>query len=81
MIAYLDAVALTHDLPEHGLRRGDVGTVVYIYGPDAFEVEFVTGGGTTVAVLTLGPDAVRLLETSDLLHVRERENAPPAFDR
>jgi hypothetical protein len=34
----LDVVALTVDLPQSGLVRGQVGTVVFVYGPDAFEV-------------------------------------------
>ena len=39
-IRLLDVVALTEDLPEHGLVRGQVGTVVEELVPDAFEVEF-----------------------------------------
>lgn len=36
------AVALTCDLPSHGLVRGDVGTAVLVHGNGAaFEVEFV----------------------------------------
>ena len=31
-IKELDAVALTCDLPEQGLKRGDVGTVVLVHG-------------------------------------------------
>ena len=38
-IRLLDAVALTDDLPEHGLVRGQVGTVVEELLPDAFEIE------------------------------------------
>jgi hypothetical protein len=33
-------VALTADLPEHGLRAGKVGTVVDTLGEHTFEVEF-----------------------------------------
>jgi hypothetical protein len=73
MISYLDPVVLTRDLPERGLRRGDVGAVVHEHAPGTYEVEFVTGGGTTVALVTLGHDAVRSLTGSDVLHVRERE--------
>jgi hypothetical protein len=71
MIRILDTVVLTRDLPEHGLRRGDVGAVVHVYAEAAYEVEFVTGGGTTLAVLTLEGAALRSLAPSDLLHVRE----------
>lgn len=31
-IELLDVVALTHDIPKHNLRRGEVGTVVEIPG-------------------------------------------------
>ena len=39
-IELLDVVALTEDLSEHGLVRGQVGTVVEELPPDAYEVEF-----------------------------------------
>ena len=40
-IKLLDVVALTDDLPEYKLWRGQVGTVVEILaGGTAFEVEF-----------------------------------------
>jgi hypothetical protein len=53
-IKELDAVALTCDLPEQGLVRGDVGTAVLVHGSGAaFEVEFVGYDGHTVALVTL----------------------------
>ncbi|MSU77767.1 MAG: DUF4926 domain-containing protein [Gemmataceae bacterium] len=39
-IQLLDIVALTEDLPNRGLGRGQVGTVVEFLAPDAVEVEF-----------------------------------------
>ncbi len=67
----LDAVALTCDLPEHGLQRGDVGTAVLVHGDDvAFEVEFVGYDGHTVALLTLESSQVRPLHASDTPHAR-----------
>lgn len=53
MYKLLDIVALTHDIPEAGLRRGDLGAVVELLAPDAMEVEFVAGSGRTQALLTL----------------------------
>lgn len=47
----LDVVALTNDLPQHGLVRGQVGTVVETLPPDAFEVEFCDNNGRTYAML------------------------------
>lgn len=71
MYRELETIVLTRAVPEHGLVAGDVGAIVHIY-PDAaaFEVEFVTAGGDTVAVLTLEPDDVRHLAGAEILHVR-----------
>lgn len=62
----------TRDLPEHGLKKGDVGAVVHCYADRAtVEVEFVTAGGKTVAVLTLTQADVRPLQSAEILHARE----------
>jgi hypothetical protein len=42
-------VALLHDLPEKGLLRGQVGTVVDGLAPGVFEVEFCDNDGRTYA--------------------------------
>lgn len=49
----LDVVALTADLPERGLLRGQVGTVVEVLAPGVFEVEFSDEQGRTYAQLAL----------------------------
>lgn len=49
----LDVVALTEDIPEHDLRRGQVGTVVETLSSDMFEVEFIDNDGRTYATLPL----------------------------
>lgn len=49
----LDVVALTQNLPELGLHKGQVGTIIEIYEPTVFEVEFVDLKGKTYAVETL----------------------------
>ena len=65
-------MALTCDLPEHRLARGDVGTAVLVHGNGAaFEVEFVSYDGPTVALLTLDRNQVRPLQTNDIPHARE----------
>jgi hypothetical protein len=47
MIEELADVILTCDLPEHGLARGDIGTVVLIHkGGRGYEVEFTMLGGS-----------------------------------
>ncbi len=66
----LDTVVLGRDLPEHGLRRGDLGAVVQVYEPDGLEVEFVTASGRTQALLTLRVDDVREARDEDLISVR-----------
>ena len=52
-INVLDTVVLVKDIPEHGLRKSDLGAVMEIYPPDGLEVEFVMGSGKTIALLTL----------------------------
>ena len=75
-IAELDAVTLTCDLPEQGLKRGDVGTAVLVHGEGAaFEVEFVGYDGHTVALVTLESAQVRPLLGNDIPHVRSLATA------
>ena len=66
----LETVVLARDLPEHGLREGDLGAVVQVYEPDGLEVEFVTAAGRTRALLTLGVGDVRKVRDTDLIAVR-----------
>lgn len=51
--ALLDTVALLEDLPENGLFRGQVGTVVENLAPDIYEIEFSDNEGRTYATLAL----------------------------
>ncbi|MBK7877172.1 MAG: DUF4926 domain-containing protein [Planctomycetes bacterium] len=70
----LETVVLNRDLPQHGLRRGDLGAVVEVYPPSELEVEFVTLSGRTAALLTLAVSDVRAVMDADLPSVR-------SFDR
>jgi hypothetical protein len=73
MIEELDMVVLLCDTEEYGLASGDVGAVVHRYGDDAaYEVEFTTGEGKTVAVLTLESGEVRRMGAHEILHARAR---------
>ena len=54
MIEELDVVALKRDRADLGLKAGDEGTIVLIYGDEACEVEFVNPDGTT-RVMTAFP--------------------------
>jgi hypothetical protein len=60
-IELLDVVALMHDRPEHGLVRGQVGTVVEVLTPGAFEVEFSDDQGRTYAMLALKAEELLVL--------------------
>jgi hypothetical protein len=67
VIKLLDVVALTVDLPEHNLWRGQVGTVVEILAQgDAFEVEFSDSNGRTYQSLGLRPDQIMVLHYEPL---------------
>ena len=66
-----DCVVLTRDFPEHRLRAGDVGAVVHVYeNGKAFEVEFVTGTGQTLALESFEPHDLRPLGEAEILHIR-----------
>jgi class 3 adenylate cyclase len=60
-IALLATVALLTDVPEDGLVRGQVGTVVEILPPDGVAVEFVDKQGATFAVAFLPAEHVMAL--------------------
>ena len=66
----LDTVVLTRDLPEHGLKAGDLGAVVLVSPSNALEVEFVRASGRTQALVTLPADALRPVKDEDLIAVR-----------
>jgi Domain of unknown function (DUF4926) len=71
MIAEHSLVVLDCDPPHEKLNRGDVGTVVHVYkGGHGYEVEFVDGGGATVALITVDADSVRPIKSGELLHAR-----------
>lgn len=72
MVKELDTVMLTIGIPEHGFIEGDLGTAVHCYSDgNAYEVEFITLEGSTLAVLTLGLNDVSLMTSKEILHVRE----------
>jgi len=76
MIKEHDCVVLTKSLPEENLEAGDIGTVVHIHnGGAAYEVEFMTLKGETVAIVTLAAGHVRAFNRRDLAHTRELQPA------
>jgi hypothetical protein len=69
----LDLAALRVDLQEYGLVAGDIGTVVFAHADGAaYDVEFVTGDGRTLAVATLTASQVEPVAGEDILHLRKR---------
>lgn len=68
-------VILTRDVPESGLRAGDVGTVVERHAvpgisEEGYSIEFFDMTGNTVGVVTLPASALRLPTTADRPAVR-----------
>ncbi|GAB1420584.1 hypothetical protein MASR2M15_06900 [Anaerolineales bacterium] len=42
-IRELERVALTEDLPEQGLKTGNIGMIIHVYGDHkGYKIEFVT---------------------------------------
>lgn len=60
-IEMLAVVALLQDLPDHGLVRGQVGTVVEDLTPGVYEVEFCDNYGRTYAMASLNADQLMRL--------------------
>lgn len=71
-IKLLDVVALLQDVPEEGLRRGEVGTIVEVFeqtedASAGFLVEFSDRQGRAYAVADLRPDQlIRLRYRGDV---------------
>lgn len=60
-IQLLDVVALLRDVPERGLKRGQVGTIIEQLAPDVYEVEFNNDEGRTYAMAALPADQLIVL--------------------
>lgn len=59
----LDVVALTEDLPEYHLRRGQVGVIVEVFdNGNAFEVEFSDRQGRTYQSVGIEPRKLMVLQ-------------------
>lgn len=62
----LDTVALVEDIPTLKLYRGQVGTIVEVYEPDVFEVEFSDFNARTYALETLHATQLMVLRYESL---------------
>ena len=81
MIQELDVVALTRDISGTHLKKGDLGTVVLVYGDnEAYMVEFVVQTGFTAALADVKSDDVRPVEGTELKAEKYREWKPEWTD-
>jgi len=71
----IETVVLTKDMDEHKLKKGDLGSIVEIYGEHDYEVEFLTAGGHTVALIPLNERDIRSVEPKDMVSVRALQKA------
>ena len=61
-VKLLDVVALLVDKPAEMLVSGHVGTVVEVFSPEVFEVEFLDPEGRTFALTELKRDELLVLK-------------------
>ena len=72
MLKEHERAVLKSALPAERLVAGDVGTVVHVYSDGlAYEVEFTTLLGSTIAVVTLNATQVRPPKRLEIPHARE----------
>jgi len=74
-----DEVVLTKDIPEKGLKKGDVATIVD-YHPvsdrkDGYALEFFNALGDTIAVINVPESAIEPLTEEEIFSVRLLETA------
>ena len=71
MIEELEQCVLTTDLPEYGLKQGDIGTVVMVHQKGrGYEVEFITLDGETVAIVSLLAGQLRPIGRREIAQAR-----------
>jgi len=60
-VKLLDVVALTQELPNRDLSLGQVGTVVEVFAPDVYEVEFTDNDGRAFAEFVVRAEQLLVL--------------------
>lgn len=73
-------VALTKDIPEHHLKRGDLATLIeYLPHPIGKEegciLEIFNALGESIAVVTVPVSAIQSLRADEIMSVRQLEKA------
>jgi hypothetical protein len=57
----LDVVAVIEDAPEYDLVRGQIGTIVEVFEPGEYLIEFSDTNGEMYALVSLRADQLMLL--------------------
>jgi len=69
-----EEVVLTKDIPEKGLKKGDVAAIVEHHpvsnGEDGYSLELFNALGDTIAVITLPESAIEPLTEDEIFSVR-----------
>ncbi len=69
-----EEVVLTKDIPEKGLKKGDVATIVEYHpvpdGEDGYSLELFNALGDTIAVITVAQSAIEPLTENEIFSVR-----------
>ena len=74
-IKLLDVVALTQDIPEHNLKRGEVGTVVEVLAnSEAFEVEFSDDNGQMYKCLSFLASQLTVLHHEPISASKQKQD-------
>ena len=72
-------MALTSDLPDHGLRRGDVVRLVdhhiALGGGEGYSVEVCNAVGDTIIVTTVDASSLEPLQSDEVFSIRHRRSA------
>ncbi len=67
-------VALTRDIPDNGLKKGDVATVVEHHpmpgGEDGYSLEVFNAVGDTIAVITVPESLIESLKEDEVFSAR-----------
>ena len=75
-IELLNVVALTQEVPEHNLKRGEVGTVVEILSNgEAYEVEFSDDNGQMYKCLSFLASQLRILHHEPIVESKQKQES------
>jgi hypothetical protein len=73
----LDNVLLREDVPDYALKKGAIGTIVEIFEPDAYEVEFIDNKGQTYGMCSLLDRQLMYVPSSVLKFLELLEDEEP----